>query len=224
MPLESADYIAGLNVSNPLGSDERSTVDDHLRLIKTCVKNSIPVDLKNVSNPVPGQSLRYNPSFGGGFGNVGRYATRLKRTTTITLVAGIEQDIVWEVEQEDDFGIFGGIASANLVVPANCPEFSIWMGMEGAAPGVNSELRIRAYNATSSLRFPGNSTYESTAVISTTPVTAVVSGWYPLALCRQGYRDVDLLAPNANDIIKVGLTSSVNVNVFSCALLLLPLE
>lgn len=43
MGLEAATYIASLNASNPVGStDAKSQGDDHLRLIKSTVKNSFP--------------------------------------------------------------------------------------------------------------------------------------------------------------------------------------
>jgi hypothetical protein len=41
--LETATYIASLVTSNPDGSDQRSTADDHLRLIKACLKRSFPL-------------------------------------------------------------------------------------------------------------------------------------------------------------------------------------
>jgi hypothetical protein len=41
-PIESATYISDLNASNPLGTDQRSTVDDHLRLVKSTVKATWP--------------------------------------------------------------------------------------------------------------------------------------------------------------------------------------
>lgn len=40
MALETATYIASLVTSNPDGTDQRSTADDHLRLIKACLKRS----------------------------------------------------------------------------------------------------------------------------------------------------------------------------------------
>jgi len=42
MALESANYVAGLVETNPIGNDQRSTADDHLRLIKRTLKNSFP--------------------------------------------------------------------------------------------------------------------------------------------------------------------------------------
>ena len=42
MGLESATYIDDLVITNPTGSDDRSTADDHLRLIKSVLKTSFP--------------------------------------------------------------------------------------------------------------------------------------------------------------------------------------
>ncbi len=48
MALETATYISDLNVSNPLSTDTVAQADDHLRLIKTVLKNTFP----NLSGPV----------------------------------------------------------------------------------------------------------------------------------------------------------------------------
>lgn len=42
MGLESGDYIDDLVITNPVGSDDRSTADDHLRLLKKVVKQTFP--------------------------------------------------------------------------------------------------------------------------------------------------------------------------------------
>lgn len=42
MAIESATYISQLVSSNPDGSDDRSTADDHLRLIKSVLKAQFP--------------------------------------------------------------------------------------------------------------------------------------------------------------------------------------
>lgn len=48
MGLESGTYISDLVASNPLGSDNKAQGDDHIRLIKTVIKNTFP----NISGPV----------------------------------------------------------------------------------------------------------------------------------------------------------------------------
>lgn len=40
MALESATFISQLSITDPVSSDSRTTADDHLRLIKICLKNS----------------------------------------------------------------------------------------------------------------------------------------------------------------------------------------
>lgn len=42
MPLEVGTYISDLVASNPTGSDNKSTGDDHLRLIKSAIKATFP--------------------------------------------------------------------------------------------------------------------------------------------------------------------------------------
>lgn len=48
MPIESATHINDLNASYPAGTDQKSTLDDHLRLVKSAVKTTFP----NVSGAV----------------------------------------------------------------------------------------------------------------------------------------------------------------------------
>ena len=48
MGLESATYIDDLVITNPTSGDDPSAGDDHLRLIKSTVKNTFP----NISAPV----------------------------------------------------------------------------------------------------------------------------------------------------------------------------
>lgn len=42
MALETATYISQLNTANPLGSDPIASGDDHIRLIKSAIKNTFP--------------------------------------------------------------------------------------------------------------------------------------------------------------------------------------
>lgn len=43
MALETSTYIVGLNLNNPDGSDQRSTADDHIRLLKAVLKRTFPL-------------------------------------------------------------------------------------------------------------------------------------------------------------------------------------
>lgn len=42
MPLEAGTYILDLNINNPLSSDKKKVGDDHLRLIKSILRNTFP--------------------------------------------------------------------------------------------------------------------------------------------------------------------------------------
>ncbi|MEN9885689.1 MAG: hypothetical protein RL758_267 [Pseudomonadota bacterium] len=50
MGLETATYISDLNPANPVGSDPRSSSDDHLRLIKSAIKATFP-NITGAVNP-----------------------------------------------------------------------------------------------------------------------------------------------------------------------------
>jgi len=54
MGLESGTYLDDLDVNNPLGTDERTTADNHLRLIKEVLKNTFP-NVDGAVNPTPAQ-------------------------------------------------------------------------------------------------------------------------------------------------------------------------
>lgn len=56
MPVETATYITQLNAANPLGSDERSTIDDHMRLLKQVLLNT----LTNLNAAVTASSAELN--------------------------------------------------------------------------------------------------------------------------------------------------------------------
>lgn len=60
MPLESATYINGLVVTNPAAGDQQSQGDDHLRLIKSAIKNTFPT----LSGPLTGSPWQFNAATG----------------------------------------------------------------------------------------------------------------------------------------------------------------
>ena len=51
MALETASYISQLVSTNPTGSDDRSTADDHLRLLKAVLKTQFPNLTASAVNP-----------------------------------------------------------------------------------------------------------------------------------------------------------------------------
>jgi hypothetical protein len=54
MALETGTYISDLVITNPLGTDQKSTADDHLRLIKSTIKSTFP-NINSAVNPTPAQ-------------------------------------------------------------------------------------------------------------------------------------------------------------------------
>ena len=56
MGLETGTYINSLNVSNPLGTDQKSTVDDHIRLLKATIKATFP----NITGAVTATQAQLN--------------------------------------------------------------------------------------------------------------------------------------------------------------------
>lgn len=63
MALESAQFIANLNVANPLSTDTVSQADDHLRLIKSVLKNTFP----NLNAAVTATPAQLNNAIPSGF-------------------------------------------------------------------------------------------------------------------------------------------------------------
>lgn len=63
MALETASYIAQLNSANPTSTDTVSQADDHLRLIKTVLKNTFP----NLDQPVTATPAQINSPIPSGF-------------------------------------------------------------------------------------------------------------------------------------------------------------
>ena len=63
MALESASYIAQLNSYNPTSTDTVSQADDHLRLIKSVLKNTFP----NLDQPVTATPAQLNSPVPQGF-------------------------------------------------------------------------------------------------------------------------------------------------------------
>lgn len=60
MPIESANFIADLNPTNPASPDLVSTSDDHLRLIKQSLKNTFP-NLDGAVTATPPQLMGFVP-------------------------------------------------------------------------------------------------------------------------------------------------------------------
>ena len=78
MALESATYISGLVTTNPTGSDSISQGDDHLRLIKTVLKNSLP-NITTATTPIV--SVSHNIPASSGYMRTAAYDTTAQTIT-----------------------------------------------------------------------------------------------------------------------------------------------
>ena len=78
MALESATYISGLVTTNPTGSDSISQGDDHLRLIKTVLKNSLP-NVTTATTPIV--SISHNIPAASSYMRTATYATTAQTIT-----------------------------------------------------------------------------------------------------------------------------------------------
>lgn len=76
MALESANYIDGLVPANPSSTDSVSQADDHLRLLKTVLKNTFP----NLTGPVTATQAQINQPIPIGF--IGMWAGSIAAVPT----------------------------------------------------------------------------------------------------------------------------------------------
>ena len=78
MALESASYIDGLVTTNPTGSDSISQGDDHIRLIKTVLKASLP-NVTTATTPIV--SVSHNIPVSSSYMRSATYATTAQTIT-----------------------------------------------------------------------------------------------------------------------------------------------
>lgn len=88
MGIESATYISDLNEEWPLGSDQKSTLDNHARLTKSVLKNTFP----NLSAAVTATAAQINAAVSsGGLSTISSSATSLSlsiATKSLTVETG----------------------------------------------------------------------------------------------------------------------------------------
>ena len=123
MGLETGTYVSDLVITNPLASDLRSQGDDHLRLIKKVLQNSFPKDLRGVSTPLDGQSLRYDGTSFKNRSPVGLYI-RNNSSADVTLVNNTASTCVLSAPILDTWSIRN---SNTLVLVSNFLNF--WLGL-----------------------------------------------------------------------------------------------
>lgn len=153
MALEVATHVPGLISSNPPGTDVLSQADDHIRLIKTCLLASFPVDLRNCTSAKTGQAARFNGT-ALGTPNPGGYFTNL--TIAQTTVTGTETQINISAATKNELGMY---SSGNFItVPSGAIQLGCFICFFGAwvtpSSVTDRALRLRVLNLTNSARSP----------------------------------------------------------------------
>ncbi len=77
MPLETATFITGLDETNPVGTDTKSQGDNHLKLIKSVLKNTLP----NANAPITATPAQINNS----------------AAPTVTDISNVSATITWNL-------------------------------------------------------------------------------------------------------------------------------
>ncbi len=98
MGLEAATYIDDLVTTNPVGTDDRSTADDHLRLIKAVLKNSFT----GITGAVSATHTELN-KLDGHVGNVPQLGVAQSWTAKQTFTGGL----LLEDNDQIEFGTAG---------------------------------------------------------------------------------------------------------------------
>ena len=109
MALESATYVDGLVISNPTGSDNISQGDEHLRLIKTVLKNTFP-NASGATQVLLGVAHNYRKGYtdisSASMTDSGLSITYTKLSATSTLYV----DVATEAKLSTNFGWNGSTA------------------------------------------------------------------------------------------------------------------
>lgn len=106
MTVEAATYISDLDITNPTAADPKSQGDDHLRLLKSCLKNTFP----NITGPVLATQAQLVAAAG-----IGDSTDPLKGDALLAVkqpltgaIARTQHDKNTESLNVDDFGATGG--------------------------------------------------------------------------------------------------------------------
>ena len=111
MALESATYVDGLVITNPTGSDSISQGDDHLRLIKTVLKNSLP-NVTTATTPIV--SVSHNIPVSSSYMRSATYATTAQTITHSKVSATSTLYITYNGFVQFAFNFDAGTATAHI--------------------------------------------------------------------------------------------------------------
>ena len=146
MGLESATYVTDLNTANPETDDPRAQGDDHLRLIKACLLNSFPIDMRNVSSVTEGQILVIDNS--SNLVNTSIYGLEVSQSS-LTLNAGVVNTITIDTETTDEWGLWAGGNPTRFTLPENYARlhFLVKVAYSGHTTGVDRIRFLSSYNS-----------------------------------------------------------------------------
>ena len=111
MALESATYVDGLVITNPTGSDSISQGDDHIRLIKTVLKNSLP-NVTTATTPIV--SVSHNIPVSSSYMRSATYATTAQTITHSKVSATSTLYITYNGFVQFAFNFDAGTATAHI--------------------------------------------------------------------------------------------------------------
>tara|TARA_Y100000034_G_C6829527_1_gene374311 strand:+ start:241 stop:840 length:600 start_codon:yes stop_codon:yes gene_type:complete len=111
MALESATYVDGLVITNPTGSDSISQGDDHIRLIKTVLKNSLP-NVTTATTPIV--SVSHNIPVSSSYMRSATYATTAQTITHSKVSATSTLYITYNGFVQLAFNFDAGTATAHI--------------------------------------------------------------------------------------------------------------
>ena len=190
MALETASYVSQLNSSNPTSTDTVSQADDHLRLIKSVLKNTFP----NLDQPVTATPAQINSPVPKGFiglwsGSIATIPSGWVLCDGNNSTPDLRQKFVMGAGNVTNTpGTTGGSSTATLTtanLPAHTHDFSGVTGSGGShTHSVTDPGHIHSYNVVSVV--PGTISYGgggpgigatgSTTGASTTGISIVADG------------------------------------------------
>lgn len=118
MALETGTYIEDLNANNPDGNSPRSRGDDHLRLIKKTLKNSFPVDLRQLTGLTGSDEGKIITVDSEGLLQASVAGETIEEDAAIT-VTTTATEFSFDTETSDDLNLWDGANPTRFTMPEN---------------------------------------------------------------------------------------------------------
>lgn len=152
MGLETMNYVSDFVITNPPNTDSVSQGDDHIRGMKTAIKASFPKDLREVSNPLLGQQLR--------FGTTGFKNSLTPWGLVLSAGGGLSvafdnafHTVTWASAPLDTQTMWSGASPTLITVPASMRYFAAFISI-GCYSNTNGSVEFYLVNNTSGSRTP----------------------------------------------------------------------